>query len=89
MTDPHSKDANRGLTLSHWIPTSTPPEIDGVYETLDEREFVVSFGYQRYKCGYWGSWSPTLSGHKKNYAAEHQHVETAFPPTHWRGVIES
>lgn len=33
-------------TLSDWIPASTPPVIEGIYEVKDARVFG---GYQRFK----------------------------------------
>jgi len=70
------------VVLSDWIPASTPPVNEGIYEVKDH---ITTGGYQRYKNGYWGLFVVTV----ESAIRESHEVETVHPPTHWRGVIES
>jgi hypothetical protein len=69
-------------TLSDWIPASTPPEHEGIYEVKDSH---VVGGYQRFKAGTWGIYRVTV----KAVAKDSYHYNSVHcQPTHWRGLIE-
>lgn len=69
-------------TLSDWIPASTPPEHEGIYEVKDATVFG---GYQRYKAGTWGIFRVTV----EEVAKDSYHFHSVHcQPTHWRGVID-
>jgi len=77
------------VTLSDWIPVTTPPTIEGVYQTIEivPHLSLPSIGFQRYKDGYWGGWSPNLETHKNNYPEGCAHFETSYPPSYYRVIL--
>ena len=64
--------------ISEWIPQSTPPSIEGIYEVKDAE---VTGGYQKYKNGCWGVYGSTIDCVQANPI---DYCTKLGIPTHWR-----